>query len=82
MYDVCMYVSLSVCLSGGCIGGVGFGLFYAVALKLGESVVVGLATSLGTSPNEIYWPFMAVLFGIGGACGMGVVSCLAFPDAS
>ena len=60
----------------------GYGLLYAVALKLGEPVIVGLATSLGTSPNAIYWPLMAVLFGIGGACGMGVVSCLAFPDAS
>ena len=42
----------------------GFGLFYAVALKMGESMVNALATWLGTTPNAIYWPIMSVLLGV------------------
>ena len=52
-----------MCASGGCVAGLGFALFYAVALKLGKPTVLALANSLGTTTPAIYFPLMAVLLG-------------------
>lgn len=68
--------SRAACLIAACFAGMGFALFYAIALEMGKPTVLALANSLGTTTPVIYCPLMAVLLGtalFGGAVATGAV---------